>query len=103
MTALSRLRRWLGGSGGDRHADRPEQGVAPDPGLASSRATGGEHPHLSGDRGSVTGTGETEEFVGQVAGDDLGYAEETGAERRSAAGEPQPGPAPPAGADGPER
>lgn len=57
--------------------------VAADPVLASNRATGGEHVDLSGDRGSVTGTGRTGEFVGRVAGDDVGYAGETGAERRA--------------------
>jgi hypothetical protein len=56
-----------------------------DPALASNRATGGEHVELTGDRGSVTGTGQTGEFVGRVAGDDLGYAGETGAERRAEA------------------
>lgn len=83
---LSRLRRKLTGSGAGQYAERPED-VAIDPGLASSRATGGRHAYLRGDRGSVTGTGDTGEFVGQVAGDDLGYADETGAEARSIAGE----------------
>ena len=87
MSLTSRLRRWWGGPRADPQVDRSESDVPIDPALASSRATGGEHTHLSGDRGSVTGTGDTEEFVGQVAGDDLGYAGETGAERRSAAGE----------------
>lgn len=86
--ALSRMRRWLTGPGAGRYAVRPEQDVAIDPGLASSRATGGLHSQLRGDRGSVAGTGDTGEFVGRVAGDDLGYAGETGAEARSAAGEP---------------
>ena len=35
-----------------------------------------------GDQGAVTGTGETDEFVGRAAGRDLGYAGETGAEAR---------------------
>jgi hypothetical protein len=59
--------------------------VAVDPGPASSRATGGDHDELSGDRGSTTGTGRNAEFVGRVAGDDIGYAGETGAERRAEA------------------
>lgn len=62
-----------------------------DPGVASSRATGGEHAELSEDRGSVTGTGRTGEFVGRVAGDDLGYAGETGAERRAEVAEEELG------------
>lgn len=76
-----------------RHPDGESSGedVAGDPTLASSRATGGEHVDLTGDRGSVTGTGRTGEFVGRVAGDDVGYAGETGAERRAgAADDPHP-------------
>ncbi|GAA3237262.1 hypothetical protein GCM10017691_36240 [Pseudonocardia petroleophila] len=70
--------------------------VAEDPALASNRDTGGEHTDLTGDRGSVTGTGRTEEFVGRIAGDDLGYAGETGAERRAEAAADDDGhPAPP--------
>ena len=51
---------------------------------ALSRATGGgtgEEP----DADSMTGTGDSEPFVGRVAGQDVGYAGETGAERRAAA------------------
>ena len=51
---------------------------------ALSRATGGgasEEP----DANSTTGTGDSETFVGRVAGQDVGYAGETGAERRAAA------------------
>ena len=49
-----------------------------------SRATGGgasEEP----DANSTTGTGDSQTFVGRVAGQDVGYAGETGAERRAAA------------------
>jgi hypothetical protein len=67
-----------------------ESDVPVDAALASSRAIGGEHADLTGDRGSVTGTGDTGVFVGRVAGDDLGYAGETGAERRAEAGERNP-------------
>lgn len=73
-----------------RHPGRPaaiaqptEADVAPDPTLAGSRAVGGIDDDLTGDRGSTTGTGRTGIFVGRVAGDDVGYAGETGAERRS--------------------
>jgi hypothetical protein len=62
-----------------------EDDVDQDDGQALSRATGGvdnpEHP----DQGSTTGTTPSETFVGRVAGQDVGYAEETGAERRAAA------------------
>ncbi|WP_018331957.1 hypothetical protein [Actinomycetospora chiangmaiensis] len=61
-----------------------EQDVPQDPRVASSRATGGEHPDADcrWDEMSTTGTGDTDEFVGRVAGDDPAYAEETGAEAR---------------------
>lgn len=62
-----------------------------------SRAVGGEHEHHEGDRGSVTGTGVTGEFVGRVAGDDLGHAEPSGAERRREQGPPRRHPVPPRG------
>lgn len=59
-----------------------EEDVDQDDGQALSRATGGvedaEHP----DQGSTTGTTPSGSFVGRVAGQDVGYAGETGAERR---------------------
>ena len=60
--------------------------------LARTRETGGSadgHPadRAEGDASGTTGTGEGEEFVGRVAGRDLGYAGETGAEARAEAGE----------------
>ena len=60
-----------------------EDDVDPDDGQALSRATGGvdgDEP----DAGSTTGTGESGTFVGRVSGQDVGYAGETGAERRAA-------------------
>jgi hypothetical protein len=51
---------------------------------ALSRATGGGASDES-DADSTTGTGDSETFVGRVAGQDVGYAGETGAERRAAA------------------
>lgn len=62
-----------------------EDDVATDDQLANSRATGGD-PGQGGDAGSTTGTGESEEFVGRTAGQDLGYEEETGAEVRAQGG-----------------
>jgi hypothetical protein len=65
------------------HDPRPgEDDVDRDDAQALSRATGG------GDGGGddapgTTGTGEAETFVGRVAGQDVGYAGETGAERRA--------------------
>ena len=61
-----------------------EEDVDRDDGQALSRATGGGASDAA-DAGSTTGTGESAEFVGRVTGQDVGYAEETGAERRAAA------------------
>ncbi len=68
------------------HPDpRPgEDDVDRDDGEALSRATGGVDSDVN-DSAGTTGTGEAEEFVGRVAGQDEGYAGETGAERRAAA------------------
>ncbi len=63
-----------------------EDDVGRDDAQALSRATGGG-PSDEPDAGSTTGTGGSGEFVGRVAGQDVGYAEETGAERRAAAQE----------------
>ena len=63
-----------------------EEDVDPDDAEALSRATGGG-PSDEPDAASTTGTGDSGEFVGRVAGQDVGYAEETGAERRAAAQE----------------
>jgi hypothetical protein len=61
-----------------------EEDVEPDDAQALSRATGGG-PSDEPDAAGTTGTGESDTFVGRVAGQDVGYAEETGAERRQAA------------------
>ncbi|MCU1673023.1 MAG: hypothetical protein JWN77_1136 [Frankiales bacterium] len=60
-----------------------EDDVDPDDGQALSRATGGVQDADEPDHGSTTGTGESGEFVGRVAGQDVGYAEEQGGERRA--------------------
>jgi hypothetical protein len=72
-----------------------EPDVEADKHLARTRETGGEptdHPvdSTEGDAEGTTGTGEGEEFVGRVAGRDLGYAGQTGAEARAEAGEVNP-------------
>jgi hypothetical protein len=60
-----------------------EEDVDPDGATALSRATGGvENPEYP-DQGSTTGTTPSETFVGRVAGQDVGYAEEQGGERRA--------------------
>ena len=63
-----------------------EEDVDPDDAQALSRATGGG-PSDAPDARSTTGTGDSDTFVGRVAGQDVGYAGETGAERRQAAQE----------------
>ena len=65
-----------------------EDDVATDDRLANSRTTGGatNGETGTGDETGTTGTGDTEEYVGRVAGDDEGYAGETGAERRAEEG-----------------
>ena len=72
-----------------------EPDIEPDPHVARTRETGGlpdGHPadRAKGDASATTGTGESEEFVGRVAGRDLGYAGQTGAEARAEAGEVNP-------------
>ena len=59
-----------------------ESDVDTDEALANARETGGGD-HNEGDAEATTGTGQNEEFVGRVAGQDEGYAGETGAEARS--------------------
>jgi hypothetical protein len=61
-----------------------EDDVDRDDAQALTRATGGGESEET-DASGTTGTGESAEFVGRVAGQDVGYAEETGAERRAAA------------------
>jgi len=64
-------------------AHKPEDDVQRDPNQALAHPTGGvessEHP----DQHSTTGTTPNETFVGRVAGEDVGYEGETGAERRA--------------------
>jgi hypothetical protein len=67
----------------EREYDR-EDDVDTDDALANSRATGGDADE-DGDAGTTTGTGHSEEFVGRTAGQDEGYAGETGAEARAEA------------------
>ena len=61
-----------------------EADVDRDDAEALTRSTGGG-PDDAPDGQATTGTGESDTFVGRVAGQDAGYAEETGAERRAAA------------------
>jgi hypothetical protein len=61
-----------------------EDDVSRDDAQALSRPTGGVPDDDAPDQGSSTGTTPTEQMVGRVAGQDVGYAGETGAERRAA-------------------
>lgn len=58
-----------------------EEDVRPDDKQALSRATGGVENPDAPDQGSTTGTTPSGEFVGRVAGQDVGYAEEQGSDR----------------------
>lgn len=72
-----------------RDGDPREAHVNDDEAQALSRATGGVENPSHPDQASTTGTTPTEVFVGRVSGDDPGYAEETGAERRAESEAPQ--------------
>jgi len=63
-----------------------EEDVDRDDAQALSRAAGGGDGD-GPDADATTGTGESGTFVGRVSGQDVGYAGETGAERRAAAQE----------------
>lgn len=60
-----------------------EDDVSPDDKEALSRATGGVEDPSQPDQGSTTGTTPSETFVGESVGQDVGYAEEQGGERRA--------------------
>jgi hypothetical protein len=66
------------------HEDDREDDVEIDRQVVNSRATGGGQ-RSGGDAESTTGTGTSAEFVGRTAGQDEGFAGETGAEARSEA------------------
>jgi len=68
---------------GDRRAEPDVQG---DLERVDARDSGGVPDETKPDQGSTTGTTPDDEYVGRVAGQDVGYAGETGAERRSDAG-----------------
>lgn len=67
------------------HNIKAEPDVEGDEARVDSRATGSVADPDKPDQGSTTGTTETEEYVGRIAGQDVGYAGETGAERRAEA------------------
>jgi hypothetical protein len=60
-----------------------EEDVKPDDAQALSRATGGVEDPDAPDQASTTGTTPKGEYVGRIAGDDVGYAGEQGADRRA--------------------
>lgn len=69
-------------------ARKGERDVPLDTGTATSRDTGGEPDPRHPDQQTTTGTTPNDTFVGRVSGEDVGYAEETGAERRAEDDEP---------------
>ena len=68
----------------DKVGRKSEADTARDPHLASSREQGGVADPDAEDQGSTTGTTPSGEFVGRVAGQDVGAIGESGAERRQA-------------------
>jgi hypothetical protein len=64
-----------------------EEDVKPDDRQALSRATGGVEDPEAPDQASTTGTTPKGEYVGRIAGEDVGYAGEQGADRRAALAE----------------
>ncbi|HVM27672.1 MAG TPA: hypothetical protein VM433_08370 [Mycobacteriales bacterium] len=60
-----------------------EEDVDRDDHEALSRATGGVPDEDAPDQHSSTGTTPNDEMVGRVGGQDVGYAGQTGAERRA--------------------
>ena len=62
-----------------------EDDAPQDTGVAASRATGGVEQDAHADQQSTTGTTPDDTYVGRIAGDDVGYAGETGAEARAQA------------------
>jgi hypothetical protein len=67
------------------HPPKNEDDVQRDDVTARSRVTGGVPDPTQPDQHSTTGTTPNDEFVGRLAGQDVGAGEETGAERRAAA------------------
>lgn len=63
--------------------EKAEPDVEGDEARVDSRATGGVPDPDASDEGSTTGSTPDDEYVGRVAGQDSGYEEETGAERRA--------------------
>jgi hypothetical protein len=61
-----------------------ESDVPNDDAQASGRPTGGDPETDGGDSEATTGSGESGVFVGRTAGQDEGYAGQTGAEARGA-------------------
>jgi hypothetical protein len=69
--------------------ERSEPDVQGDDQVAGARETGGVPDPEKPDQHSTTGTTPNETFVGRVAGADVGYEEETGAERRARSASPE--------------
>jgi hypothetical protein len=64
----------------------PDVELEVDDGPAGSREAGGAPDPTAPDANSSTGTTPSDVHVGRVEGQDVGYAGETGAERRARAG-----------------
>ena len=70
----------------EKSQSKSEPDTEADPHVAGSRDTGGVEDDSDPNQGSTTSTTPDGEYVGRIAGDDVGYAGETGAERRAEEG-----------------
>lgn len=84
---LRRIARLFGGRARARYGTEPD--VEPDYRQARIRETGGQPGRHSGDSAATTGPAPNDTFVGRVAGDDLGYVGDTGAEKRTGVADDQ--------------
>ena len=69
----------------ERGEHKSEDDTEPDFHRADARDTGGVANPDAPDQGSTTGSTEKGGYVGRIAGQDVGYAGETGAEARAQA------------------
>lgn len=81
-TLRSAVRKLTGSASHVRQSEASrESDVETDPAVADSRKTGGD-PGRKGSDSTTTGPGESENYVGRIAGEDPGTEQRSGAEAR---------------------
>jgi hypothetical protein len=80
---VARVPEHHGGATQPEAEEHAEVDVPADEATAGARSTGGVEDPDAPDQASTTGSTPKGEYVGRIAGDDPGYAGETGAEARS--------------------